>query len=143
MKDKDKDTDDRTIPKAVAKKEFDRWAEAWDVDTAREHMDEDDRKGFDNMRHRIERAIMAGRLVVSEDGSVVEQALLGGDKNKIVYQIPTGAAWLTMDQHKEKQGMHKIFSYLAAMSKQPSRYFSNMDGRDIKVAQDIAVLFLG
>lgn len=133
------------ISKEVAAKEFDRLADAWDIDIDREHMEDEDKISFDQLRHRIERNIMRGRLVVSEDGEELAQYLAkgGASVKPITYTVPAGAGWLTMDQHKERQSMHKVFGFLASMAKEPVAYFSNLDGRDIKVAQDIGVLFLG
>lgn len=136
-------TEKPKVSKDVATKEFERWAEAWDIDIDREYMDDEDKSTFDNLRSRIERNIMRGRLVVSKDGEQIVQNLHKGGPRPITYSMPKGAAWLTMDQHKERQSMHKVFGYLAAMAGEPIRYFSNLDGPDVKVAQDIGLLFLG
>lgn len=132
------------IDRQVAENDFNRWAEAWDIDTDREYMDAEDREDFDNMRTRMIRAIQRGRLVISETADEVTQSLHRplGETAEVTYRIPSGSAWLTMDQHKEKQGMHKMFSYLGSMTGLPYKTFSNMDGRDLKLAQQVAALFM-
>ncbi len=129
------------ITQEVAAAEFDRWAEEWGIDTDREYMDEEDRQSFDNTRHRLIRSIRKGALTVSEDGATIDLNCIAGEG--LTFEVPKGSAWLTMDQHKSSKDFHKVFSYMGAMTGKPAKFFSNMDGRDLKVAQDVTVLFMG
>ena len=133
----------KQIPLAVAEAEFLRLADAWDIDVDTSAMDEADLEGFEPLRKKFIKHLSEGRLVVSEEGDQLTQTLKFGDKIELVYKVPTGAASYTLDKHKDGQNQRKVFSYLAAMSGQPEKYFSNMDARDEKVAKNIFLFFMG
>jgi hypothetical protein len=133
----------KTIPLDVAEAEFLRLADAWDIDVDVTGMEEADLEGFEPLRKRFVKRLSQGRLVVSEDGEQLVQPLKYGDKIDLTYKVPTGAASYTLDKHKDGQNQRKVFSYLAAMSGQPEKYFSNMDARDEKVAKDVFLFFMG
>ena len=128
------------ISRDVAERDFDRFADEWEIDVDKEHMDDEDRQGFENLRAAFIRHVVNGRLVVSEGAETVVQTARNGDQ--ITYQIPDGAAFITMDHHKDGKNMTKMHSYIAAMSGKPLKYFSQMDGRDVKVAHMVAGLFM-
>lgn len=131
------------ISRDVAIADFDRWADEWDIDTEKEHMDAEDRAGFENARAKFIRAICKGRLSVSEDAQIVVQHLEYTDSADLEYKVPTGAAFITLDHHKETQHMTKLHSYMASMTGKALKEFSKMDSRDIKVGYAVAQLFMG
>ena len=133
------------ISRDVAKADFDRWAEEWDIDTDKVHMDADDKTGFENNRAKFIRSICKGCIVVDENAQCVTHISEYGEHAGEVfkYVVPTGAASITMDHHKENQSMTKLHSYMASMTGKPLKTFANMDYRDLKVGYAVANLFMG
>jgi len=131
------------VSRDVAEADFDRWAEEWDIDTDKEHMDAEDRQGFENSRAKFIKSICDGRLSVSEDASKVVQTLKYSQGADLEYTVPTGAAFITLDHHKDSQHMTKLHSYMASMTGKALKEFSQMDGRDIKIGYAVAQLFMG
>jgi hypothetical protein len=130
------------ISQEVASQEFERWAETWDIDTAEGFMAEDEREVFKGMRSRLERKIRAGALVIDDEGNPHFTPQFS-DVPAMTFKIPTGADRLGWDKYKERESIHRIFSSLGSMTGQASAVFSRMDGRDLKVAEAIALLYLG
>ena len=57
--------------------------------------------------------------------------------------MPNGAAYISTDKHKDRKAMHKVQSFMAAMTGKPERFFSSLGGNDYKRAQSLVMLFLG
>lgn len=132
------------VSQEVAEEEFGRWAEAWDIDTETGAMADDDREVFKDMAARLRRKIRHGDLAIDEEGNPRFQPKFSGpDAPELTFRIPTGADRLGWDKYKERENVHRIFSSLATMTGQTSAHFSKMDGRDLKVAEAIALLYLG
>ena len=129
----------------VAEAEFDQFAMTWDILTNKTRMSAEDRDSFEAQKGRIVDEIMAGGAVVDEGGSTITYTLKhpSGDLKDLCFSVPKGNAYMAMDKHKERQGIHKMYEFMGAMTKQPPRLFANMDARDVKFAQGVALLFLG
>ena len=52
----------------VAQEEYERFAEAWDLDTDVDAMNEEDRKSYEALERLLLRNIQAGSLTVDEGG---------------------------------------------------------------------------
>lgn len=130
------------IAKDVAEKEFLRWAEYIDLDMDTSEMDVEDKTDFNKLKGRIVRAILSGKLTVSEDGAEITHQLILGKDTELTYAMPKGSGLLQMDQHKSTQMVGKTYAYMGAMSGRPHGYFANMDGRDVKIAIAVATLFM-
>ena len=126
----------------VAERDFDRLCDEWDVATDKSHMDAEDAQEFETLRAKMVADIARGKIVVSEDGDSVTLNTRG-DSEPLVFIVPKGSAWLTMDQHKKNRDMAKFFAYMGAMTGRSSKSFSDVDGRDMKVAMNIVALFMG
>lgn len=126
----------------VAEAEFERFAEAMDLDTNVERMDDDDKAAFGNQKRRVVRAIEDGHLVVDDKGQPIFTPQLG-DTTPITFYEPTGASLMSMDKRKANENFAKVFGTLADMTKTSAARFAALKGRDIKVCQALYLLFLG
>lgn len=128
----------------VAENEFDRFVEEWDIDGNIDAMSGEDRDSFKQQKDRIVRQILQGNATVDEHGNIAY--ILRHPKGELTdlsFNVPDGAAYMAMDQYKERQSVHKLNAFMGAMTKQPPRLFSSMDGRDIKFCMGVTLLFLG
>lgn len=127
----------------MAESEFQRFAEAWDIELDLEGFSSEDKDEYDTQKRRIIRAIMKGRAFISDEGLTVTYELIQpiAETSKIEMNIPKGDAYLAMDKFKEKQGIHKLNAFMAASSKVNPKIFSSMDGRDLKFFQAVTTLF--
>ncbi len=130
----------------TAAQEFSRWADAWDLDADVDSMTEEDRSSFESLQRRLMRAISKGSLVVFEDAESLVYTLLNPKVQGIetlTCSMPTGRAVLGWDRYKDRQSIHKLNSFMGAMCGVEPSVFGSMDGRDLKVIQAVAQLFLG
>ena len=65
-----------------------------------------------------------------------------GDTHSVTFHMPTGNSLLTWDKYKERQQMHKLNAFMGSVTKVAPAIYSKMDGRDLKVCQAVAQLFL-
>jgi len=131
------------VAREVAEKEFERFAKAWDIDVNVEGMANADRDSFNAQKDRIVSKIMSGAATVGDKGEISYDLQHPGEGvQTLVFQVPNGAAYMAMDRHKDRESMHKLYEFLGAMTKQPPKFFANMDARDVKFCQGVAVLFL-
>ena len=127
-----------------AEAEFAKFADEWDIDDNVEAMSGEDRDSFNQVRARIIRQIMNGSAVIDGDGNVTYTLKHPkGSVAEIAFRVPGGEAYMAMDKFKDRQSIHKLYAFMGSMTKQPPALFSNMDGRDIKFCQGVALLFLG
>jgi len=124
----------------VAEAEFERFVEAMDLDVDPAGMDDDDKRSFESARRRLLKAMMAGQLVVNEQGEPVYSPGFG---DPITFHEPTGATYMAMDQKREGHNFGKTVATLAEMTRLPATRFSKMANRDFKVCSAILGLFLG
>ena len=132
---------EQKIADEVAESEFERFADAMDLDVHPKGIDAEDQKSLDDLRRKIVGAIGRGSLVIDEKGQPVFSPQLG-DREPITFYEPSGATLTSMDQRKKGQDIAKMMVTLAAQTKQPVTRFSNMAGRDIKICQALITLFL-
>jgi len=132
------------IKKEVAVLDFDRFAEVWDVDTDTESMDLEDRAGYEKQKGLLVKQIMATNMTVDAEGMPTYKLRYPkGSLTEVRFRIPSGQAYMTMDNYKERQGMHKFMSFMGSMTGQNAKTFSNLDARDVKVCMGVVTLFLG
>jgi len=126
------------IEKEVAQNEFERWASAWRIEIDESELNEEDAQSLSEQRSKIVKAIERGYLTVSEDGT---ELVLNTNKGDVTFKEPTGAAYLAMDQHKNKN-MASSFGFMGAMTGTPAKYWSSVRGADLKIAQAVTAIFL-
>lgn len=123
----------------VAEFELSRFFDMIDVDVRESEMDEEDRSSFKDIKRKLVKAMVDGRLVINEAG---EPELTTSDGNKLVFREPDGAALLAMDQKKKNQDMHRVFAFLASITGSNSITFSKMKQRDLRVCLALVSSFL-
>lgn len=128
----------------AAEAEFERFTKEWEIDSNSDTMTEEAKEAFSQYRARIINGIMLGKIVITESGDnlifTLGHPLESVDK--LVFRVPKASAYLAMDSHKDKQGMHKMNTFLGQMTKQAPVIFSKLDSRDIKTCHAVASLFL-
>jgi hypothetical protein len=128
------------------KQEFFNWCDANDIDHATEGMDDDDRKSFEKIERHFVTAIKEKRLEVDGEKfiyTVSERSPNAGEKFTV--GRPTGRAMLAMDGFKETAQNQKLQNFIAAIcgvERRDISKISQLDNRDYKVLQDVAILFL-
>lgn len=131
------------IAKEVAEQEFERFADAMDLDVDTSTMDDDDRKGFEQQKGRIVSAICSGSLVINDNGEPVFTPQRSKDAGPITFQEPDGAALMAMDRKKKSEDIGKLYATMGAMTGTNAKTFSGMKMADLKVCMAITTLFLG
>lgn len=122
----------------TAKEEFKNFCESWEIDNDTANMNDEDKTAFQGHEAKIINAIKKGRLKCGEDDTMI-YTLDGQDIN---ISIPKGAALMEMDKYKDREGVHKTYAILGAMTGKNAAFFSNMDGRHLKVFMSVVALFL-
>lgn len=130
------------VAKEVAEAEFERFTAAMDLDVDTTRMDADDRKGYDEARHVIVRAIERGQIYVDDKGQPVFTPTAEGAK-PITFFEPTGASYMATDGHKKTAEVAKLCAMLGEVTRTNAKTFAGMPARDFKICQKLIVLFLG
>jgi hypothetical protein len=135
---------EQKISLEMAEQEFYRFGEMMDLDFDTSYMDEDDKKGFEQAKRRIVKAIMAGAMIIDENGQPVYTPQRAGDEiNSITFYEPTGATYMAMDKKKKTEDMGKMMALMADYTKTSSGLFAKMKNSDFKVCLAVTSLFLG
>lgn len=134
---------EEAVAREVAEAEFERFAEAMDLDVDEESIsDEDDRKGLRSARDAFVRAVMRGKLAVNEVGEPVV-TLSTGEGEELTFYEPTFDVIAQSDKTKAGKDMAKMALIMGAMTKTSAAKFSKMRMRDFKVCQTVVTLFFG
>lgn len=132
------------VSKEVAEQEFSKFVEAWDIDANTDGMSGEDREAFAQQKAKIVTQIMKGNACIDDDGDISYKLKKPQDDiTEIVFRIPSGQAYMAMDQYKDRQNVHKMYAFMGAMTKQETKLFSRMDARDTKFCMGVTLLFLG
>jgi len=126
------------ISPSVADAEFERFAAAMDIDTDKSGMPDEDRVEFNNSKRLMTRAMVAGKLIINDNGEPVYSY---GEQSLTFYE-PTGADFLSMDGKGATAGFRKTFHLLSAITRTSPTLFGKMPNRDLKVCQAIVVFFI-
>lgn len=134
------------IDKETAEDEFDRFCDAWNLDYDISEMDEDDAKGFNTQKKQIIKAIRQGFLCLNDDNLTLTYKFSEYSakiKNEeVTIKLPEGNSYMDMDGWKTGQLIRKLYAVLGSMTGKPVRFFSNVNGVDLKPLQAIVTLFL-
>ena len=131
----------------VAEEEFERFADAWRIDTDVDFMTEDDEAGFQQVKRRMIRAIMSGNAIVNNDNNIEYELFAPiGDLTTVVIKRPSGHSFTSMDAVKKSKNLvaktNKIYADAMGI---PSTFLSStrMDGIDYRFIQGVYSLFFG
>lgn len=128
----------------TAANEFDRFADAMDLDLDESVMDADDLTGFKKQKSRIVKAITTGALVVNDDGEAVytPQNSKSGYHEAITFHERTGASLMAMDGKKKNHDIAKTYAIMGDMTKLHPGTFSKLVGIDVKICEAIFLLLM-
>lgn len=125
----------------VAEEEFDRWAEAMDLEV--EGLDSDDLQSFNQQRAKIVRAIRKGHLVINDEDLAVYTPWKSTYDKPIVFHERTGASLMAADHAKKDANVAKMYAILADMTRTNAPLFASLKGPDIKVCEALFALLMG
>lgn len=126
----------------VAEQEFSRFVELMDLDVETSGMDEEDRKSFEQQKHRILVAIQAGALIINEAGEPVYTPQRSSGTGPITFYEPTGASLMAMDRRKKGEDVSKLYAIMSDITKTHVSTFAKMRIADLKVCQAVLTFFL-
>lgn len=130
-----------TVDLETAESEFLKWAEDWEIDTATEDMNDEEKTDFEGQKIKIIRAMRYGRMAY--DGESENLKYTGKYAlEEVSIKRPKGAALMAMDKYKDREGVHKTYAVMAAMTGKDASYFSRLDGIDLKPHLAVVTLFL-
>ncbi len=130
-----------TVDLEMAEGEFEQWAEDWEIDTDTADMNDEEKTDFQGQKIKIIRAMRYGRMCYDKES----QALKYSGKieiEEVTIKRPKGAALMAMDKYKDREGVHKTYAVMAAMTGKDANYFSRLDGIDLKPHLAVVTLFL-
>lgn len=125
------------IDKDTALAEFERFAEAMDIECETDEMPEDDAREFEKLRGRLVRAIQKGTLTIADEG---EPSFALSNGETLVFAEPTGSTLMAKNSKGSDVGM--LYRMMGEMTKQPASLFSKMKMAELKVCMAITTLFL-
>ena len=136
--------EDGKINQETAEQEFERFCDDWELDSDVSAMSEEEKEDFAGLKSKIVRAIKKGRL--SFDDGKLNYTISDKSENKsgekLVISRPKGHTYMDMDKHKDREGVHKTYTVLAGMTGKSARYFSGLDGIDLKPLFAVVTIFL-
>ena len=125
--------------------EFNRWAEAWEIDPDTDDMTQLDKDDFKIQKAQIIKAMKKGRMKYIDETEAMEYTISRSDiemTKPILMKRPQGVTYLNMDKYKERETVHKTLSMVAEMCGLPVAIISKLDGIDIKPIMAVATIFL-
>lgn len=133
------DVTEYPVDEATALSEFNRFADAMDIDIDTTTMDEQDLRAFQKQRNRMTLAIRKGALIVNEDGEAVYTPRHPRTKNQepLTFQERTGASLMVMDGKKKNHDVAKTYAIMGDLCGVHPNRFATMAGTDIKVCEAI------
>lgn len=128
----------------TAELEFEKFCDAWEIDNDTAGMNDEDKTAFEGQKAKIINSIKRGRFLFESDKVVytVSDKTEKHAGEKITIERPKGAALMEMDKYKDREGVHKTYSVLAAMSGKEPKFISWLDGIDVKPLLAVVTLFL-
>lgn len=129
--------------RAVAESEFDRWAEAWRLDTDFDSMPDEERDDFSVAKRKICNEIIRGTATVDDAGDI-EYTLFKpvGRLERLKLKRPGGRNYHDMDKGKLDKTVSKLHHMISGAIGQPISVILRFDGIDIKFIHSVYGLFL-
>ena len=135
-------TEDKLSPE-MAEKEFERFADLWDIDIDLKSMGEDDLESYEKAKRPLIRGFVKGWLTLGDEGELTFELIKPmGDITSLTLDVAR-ADVLAMDKFKDKQSMHKLKAYMASMVGSTVQKLASLDPRDEKRIRGPILLFLG
>lgn len=127
------------VSEEVAVLEFERWAEAFDLDVSGDGLEDggEEDKALKAFKAKFVKRVQAGSLCV-EDGGALEFAPRGGGES-ITFDEPTGA--VLSARQKGDSDVQAARRVLAAWAGVPPKRFADMSLRDFNFCSELLAFF--
>ncbi len=129
------------LAQSVAEQEFQRFAEAMDLDVDTGAMNQETLAMFERHHKIVIRALMSGALIIDDKGQPLYTPTVADDKEPLLFSEPKGDAHMAADMKKPDQNVAKLYAQLAAWTGTSVKRFSSMPQRDLKVCEALFVIF--
>ena len=130
--------------------EFDRFAEAWRIDTFVDMMTDKEEEDFTSLKRKIVLEIRRGSAVVLENGDIQYQLYKpfetsGGEitLSELHLKRPAGRHWDAMDGIGANKSIKMMMNFYAAVLGKVPATLKKLDGVDMRMIQTVYSLFLG
>lgn len=140
----DTENEEPKVALEVAENEYDRFLEAMDIDIDEAKLDAEDLTQYQKQRGKILKAIVAGDLVVNENGEAVYTPSHKESKytEALTFHERTGASLMAMDGKKKNYDVAKTYAIMGDMCRVHPGVFSKLAGRDIKISEALFSLLM-
>lgn len=126
------------VAKEVAEQEFERWAEAFEIDTNTAGLSDEELKAFEAFKDKFVKRVESGALSVDENG-VIEFSPRGDSEDPLKFDEPTGAILSARQKgDTDIQGGRRMLAAWAGVS--PKR-FADMKLRDFNFCSELLAFF--
>jgi hypothetical protein len=130
------------VAKEQALEEFELFADAMDIDTDIDEMNEDEQVEFKKHKGVFIRAMMRGALTLTEKGEAIFTPQRTPDAKPLTFYERTGKMLMEMDGMKKDQDVGKMFRVMGAMTKTSPATIANLTGSDLNTALSIFTLLM-
>jgi len=128
---------------AVAEAEFERFADAWELDTEIGTMPEEDAESFKTQKRKVLAMIKRDRAVVNEGGDIVYQLKRPvGRLKEITLETGAGASYWGMDKARGEKYIGKLNHYICDAVGIANSELLKMSSIDTKFLYGVYGLFL-
>ena len=134
------------VAQDVAEAEFDKFADAMDLDVSPDGMNEESLESFQGLKRQVIRAIMKGSLIFNDDGEAIYTPRHRNSKfqEPITFHERSGAHLTEMDKAKKRGAVAQTYAVMGAMTGQSASVFAGLVGPDIKTCEALyALLMMG
>jgi hypothetical protein len=128
------------IAREVAGAEFVRMCEAHRIEHDTAEMGEDELKEWTELKKPIVRDIMAGTLIVGEDGNPTYTP--PGSSHGLTFRKATGATYMALETYAGGKNMQNTVAAMAEMTHTDKGEFSKLEAADFQACLRIGKLFL-
>lgn len=140
-----------SIPKEMAEKEWQGWAEHLRLDTNEDDMDVEEKSDFLQMKKKFVYSLMNGFTQTEENGDLTLNLIdpIIGKDNKTKTSILTfrrsfkGSSFVVMDRYKDSQNVHKTIAFLGAWVGIDAKQLLKLDAIDLWFGMKMVSLFFG
>ncbi len=133
------------IPKEMAEKEFQAWAEHLRLDTDLEDMDPEEKADFIQLKKKFVYNLVHGITQTEENGDLSLNLAepVGSNSTMVFRKNFKGAAFVAMDRYKESQHVHKTVAFLGAWVNIDPKQLMQLDSIDLWFGMKMVSLFFG
>jgi hypothetical protein len=129
------------VAREVAEAEFDRLCTLCRIETDTSALTAEEEKDWQtDIRGPIVREIMAGTVVVADDGRPTFTPL--GSSKGYTFHAPTGATLMALETYPGGKNIANLIAAMTDMTHSDKGEFSRMGSRDVQAAMRLARLFL-